>query len=73
MHSHWLAWLSWFLATYRDSQIIRHSGSDLGYRSSFTLIPSRKIGIVLLSNYDEAPVGAINFKVMDILMDSILK
>jgi CubicO group peptidase (beta-lactamase class C family) len=61
--------LSWFIGHYKDVSMIMHSGSDLGYRSNFTMIPDRKLGIVLLANYDETPIKDINFKVLDILLE----
>jgi len=53
---------------YKGHSLIGHSGSDLGYRSILTLIPGRKIGIIILANWDQTPINAINNNVLDILL-----
>jgi len=60
--------LSWFMRHYKGHILIGHSGSDLGYRSILTMIPDRKIGIIILANWDEAAINAINDNVLDILL-----
>jgi hypothetical protein len=60
--------LSWFIHQYKGHSLIGHSGSDLGYRSILTLIPDRKMGIIILANWDATPIKAINDNVLDILL-----
>lgn len=61
--------ISWFLYPYREMINIEHGGSDDGYRSLVTLIPERKIGIILLCNLEETPLYDIRNKVRDILIE----
>ena len=61
--------LSWFIHQYKGHSLIGHSGSDLGYRSILTLIPDRKMGIIILANWDQTPVNVINNSVLDILLN----
>jgi CubicO group peptidase (beta-lactamase class C family) len=64
--------LSWFLGPYKDGlQIVIHSGLDLGYSSFLTMVPEKKMGIVILSNYDQTPVETINFKILDVLLSAM--
>jgi len=60
--------LSWFLGTYRGTRTIGHSGGDTGYSSQFMLLPEEGIGVILASNYDRTPTGAIRDGVLDILL-----
>ena len=39
-----------FLASYRNSTIVQHSGGYGGYSTHFALLPQRKIGVVVLAN-----------------------
>lgn len=61
--------LSWFLMLYQGNRIITHNGSDPGYRSHVALLPDKKIGVVLLANANPAPLGQINARVLDILLE----
>jgi CubicO group peptidase (beta-lactamase class C family) len=60
--------LSWFLGTYRDAKIVAHGGGDTGYRSNITLLPDQNTGLIIASNYDFTPMGAIRNGVLDILL-----
>ena len=60
--------LSWFISPYQELTIYEHAGGDVGYKSYLTLVPDKKIGIVLLSNYDEIPMRDVKNKVLDILL-----
>jgi CubicO group peptidase (beta-lactamase class C family) len=62
--------LSWFSYPYRGSTNIEHGGGDLGYRTMLTLIPDRKLGIVLLCNRDGVRIYDIRNKIRDILLDA---
>jgi CubicO group peptidase (beta-lactamase class C family) len=61
--------LSWFLYQYKGHPLIGHSGSDIGYRSILTMIPGKKTGIVILANWDQTPINAINDNVLDFLLN----
>jgi tetratricopeptide (TPR) repeat protein len=59
--------LSWFLGDYHGIQTVGHGGGDTGYRSNITLLPEKQIGIIIASNYDLTPMGAIRAGVLAIL------
>jgi CubicO group peptidase (beta-lactamase class C family) len=59
--------LSWFIGNYHDIKTISHGGGDLGYRSNITLVPERKLGFILASNYSLTQMGSIRDGVMAIL------
>jgi len=59
--------LSWSLREYRGMQTVSHNGSDDGYVSTLTMIPEKKLGVVMVSNYDNAPIGGLLKGVLDIL------
>ncbi len=61
--------LSWFIYQYQGYALVGHSGSDLGYRSILTMIPGKKTGIVILANWDQTPINAINDNVVDFLLN----
>ena len=65
--------LSWFLDKHRGLKTVSHSGGDTGYSSYLGLIPERNMGIIIASNYDFSPVGAIYYGVLDILLGHTAK
>lgn len=60
--------ISWFLAKYRDLAIVQHSGGDTGFVSNLVLIPEKKIAVVMMSNYDRAPLRAITNAALDVAL-----
>jgi CubicO group peptidase (beta-lactamase class C family) len=60
--------LSWFMYPYLGMTNYEHGGADLGYRSMLTLIPEKKIGIIILSNTEEISLQEVRNKVRDILL-----
>jgi hypothetical protein len=60
--------LGWILSEYRGLFTVSHSGDDLGYCSDFKLIPEKKIGIIMASNYDVTPISQVLDGVVDILL-----
>ena len=63
--------LSWFSYPYRGSTNIEHGGGDLGYRTMLTLIPDKKLGIVLLCNHEDVKIFDMRNRIRDILLDAI--
>ena len=61
--------LCWFSYPYRGSTNIEHGGGDLGYRTMLTLIPDKKLGIVLLCNHEDVRIYDMRNKIRDILLD----
>jgi CubicO group peptidase (beta-lactamase class C family) len=46
--------ISWFLGEYKGHRTMSHSGGDTGFNSNFTMIPDKKIAVVMMSNFDNA-------------------
>lgn len=61
--------LSWFMYPYKGLTNIEHGGSDDGYRSLLTLIPEKKIGIIILSNIETIRMYDTRNKIRDILLE----
>jgi CubicO group peptidase (beta-lactamase class C family) len=60
--------LSWFMYPYQGTTNFEHGGSDLGYRSLLTMIPEKKIGIIILCNLEEIRIYDTRNKIRDILL-----
>jgi CubicO group peptidase (beta-lactamase class C family) len=60
--------LSWFMYPYKGMTNYEHGGSDDGYRSLLTLIPEKKIGIIILSNIETIRMYDTRNKIRDILL-----
>ncbi len=60
--------LGWVLSEHRGFSTVSHSGDDLGYSCDFKLIPEKKIGIVMASNYMSTPISCMLDGVADILL-----
>jgi len=50
--------LGWFTAEYRGVHVVFHNGANPGYRASVMLVPTSKVGVVVLTNGDS--MGFIN-------------
>ncbi|WP_153796624.1 serine hydrolase domain-containing protein [Foetidibacter luteolus] len=61
--------LSWFMYPYKGMTNYEHGGSDDGYRSLLTLIPEKKIGIIILSNIETIRMYDTRNKIRDILLE----
>jgi CubicO group peptidase (beta-lactamase class C family) len=51
--------LGWFITSYRGHLRIEHGGGIDGFVSSVCLLPKDSIGIVILTNYDNAQITAV--------------
>lgn len=60
--------LSWFIYKYNGILTREHSGGDLGYRSILTIMPEKKLGIIILCNQDNIPMNEIRDRVRDMLL-----
>jgi CubicO group peptidase (beta-lactamase class C family) len=54
--------ISWFLKSHNGQQVVRHGGADDGFLTTLIMLPARKTGVVVLINYDRAPLTAIGQK-----------
>jgi CubicO group peptidase (beta-lactamase class C family) len=60
--------LGWFLGDGGGVETVYHSGADLGYSAYLVLVPERDIGVVVLSNYERAPVRALAQRLLDVAL-----
>jgi CubicO group peptidase (beta-lactamase class C family) len=60
--------ISWFLNTYREHAVVTHSGGDTGFASNLVLLPEKKIAVVMMSNFDRAPLRAITNAALDVAL-----
>lgn len=60
--------LCWFIYPYKGYINYVHEGGDIGYRSILSLIPEKKLGVVILSNTDHIDIQQVYFKVVDMLL-----
>lgn len=60
--------ISWFLAKYKDHAVVTHSGGDTGFVSNLILLPEKNIAVVMMSNYDRAPLRAISNAALDVTL-----
>jgi serine-type D-Ala-D-Ala carboxypeptidase/endopeptidase len=61
--------LGWHIGSFSKETYLEHNGGTGGYRSYIGLIPSQKIGVVVLSN-SENPVDETGIKILRALMGS---
>ncbi|TWR28588.1 serine hydrolase [Mucilaginibacter achroorhodeus] len=58
--------LGWFLQDYCGKRLVMHDGGVTGYVSSVTIVPSEKLGIVILTNTDaNALYEALRWDILD--------
>lgn len=62
--------LGWFMYPYKELTNIEHGGSDLGYKSLLTLIPGKKLGIIILANAEDIRMYDTRNKVRDLLLSN---
>ncbi len=60
--------ISWFLQKYKDHSIVTHSGGDLGFLSNLVLIPDRSIAVVMMTNFDRAPMRQLTNVALDVAL-----
>jgi CubicO group peptidase (beta-lactamase class C family) len=46
--------LGWFTAEYRGAHVVFHNGANPGFRASVVLVPTSKVGVVVLTNEDSS-------------------
>jgi hypothetical protein len=51
--------ISWFLSDQNGQQAVYHGGGDDGFFTYLIFVPASKIGVVVMSNCDCAPIGKI--------------
>ena len=62
--------LGWFVQDYRGLQMVQHSGGLSGQVTFTGLLPSRGIGVTVLSNVEEPVSSAVRNAILDRLIDA---
>lgn len=62
--------LGWFIQDYRGLQMVQHSGALSGQVTYTGLLPSRGIGVTVLSNVEEGVSASIRNAILDRLIDA---
>ena len=60
--------ICWFLNKYKEHSMVTHSGGDTGFVSNLVLIPDAQVAVVMMSNYDRAPLRALTFAALDVAL-----
>lgn len=60
--------LGWFVGTYRGHRVVAHDGGDAGFETNLVLLPDDNIALVLLTNCNTAPINAITYAALDVLL-----
>ncbi|WP_165253101.1 serine hydrolase [Paludisphaera soli] len=70
--SHFFAYgLGWFLQDYRGRMVLSHGGGMDGMLSLTVLVPEEKLGVVVVTNYDEQDLyRAVPFRVVDAYLEA---
>ncbi|MDC6367544.1 MULTISPECIES: serine hydrolase domain-containing protein [Flavobacteriaceae] len=65
--------LAWSIQSFEGNTIYSHSGSDVGFTTNFVLIPEENLGVIVLANVDNAPVGRITGNILRTMLNIDLK
>jgi len=60
-----------FVGQYRGLRTISHSGGDPGYAANLVRFPDRGLGIAILCNFDDPPLGKMTNDFADIFLDDV--
>jgi CubicO group peptidase (beta-lactamase class C family) len=60
--------ISWFLGKHREHRTVSHSGGDTGFVSNLVLIPDQSIAVVMMSNFDRAPLRPLTNAALDVAL-----
>ena len=61
--------LGWFLGNYKGMKVVGHEGCDIGFRSSFCILPEENLGITVLANSDYASTKRIMQHAIEWVLD----
>jgi CubicO group peptidase (beta-lactamase class C family) len=62
--------LGWFIGTLGDQYRIFHSGADVGFRSSFVMLPEESIAVIILANNERADPREMVEQVLEIILEN---
>ena len=61
--------LGWFVQDYHGVGLVEHGGAIDGFRSNITLVPEKKLGIVVLSNLNQENMPeALRWSILDLVL-----
>jgi CubicO group peptidase (beta-lactamase class C family) len=60
--------ISWFLRKHKEHATVGHSGGDTGFASNLVMIPDKSIAVVMMSNFDRAPLGVLTQAALDVAL-----
>lgn len=61
--------IGWFLSKHRGRKIMGHEGSDIGFRTSFAIMPQEELAVSVLANMDRVSTKKIMRKIFDWALD----
>jgi hypothetical protein len=62
--------VSWQRERRGEDLIIRHGGSDEGFKSYILLVPEREMGFVFMANSSTLPAKDVSARLLDLLLPS---
>lgn len=60
--------LSWFIGERSGEKTISHGGGDIGFNTSFVMMPEKEIAVVVLCNFSPAPASELSSAALDIVL-----
>jgi CubicO group peptidase (beta-lactamase class C family) len=57
--------LGWFLRDYRGRELVSHTGGLAGMTSQVMLVPSERLGLVILTNGESSLMAALAYRLLD--------
>ncbi|GIO07003.1 hypothetical protein J31TS6_30310 [Brevibacillus reuszeri] len=61
--------MAWFVDTYKGFDMIEHGGGQLAVRSLVAMIPSKKLGVAVLPNFNSDVHHTSSRKIFDIVLE----
>jgi CubicO group peptidase (beta-lactamase class C family) len=62
--------LGWFIGTPGEQYRIFHSGADVGFRTSFVMLPEESIAVIILANNERADPREMVELVLEIILEN---
>jgi len=60
--------LSWFIGEYKGEKTVSHGGGDVGFNTTFIMLPEKNIAVVVLCNFIPAPVEKVSLAALDVVL-----
>ena len=62
--------IGWYLGNYSGHRIVAHNGGDTGFSSYIMLVPEKKIGIIMASNWERTNTQAITLEILELILSA---